>query len=171
MQMQMQKQKQKQVTMLPLCCPSCCGAPTAETTFAVNDRGIRRTDRKGSPSTASWSGLIVQVPHIDAKSRIEGRVGSQPLSKASRIVPEAKAKCRHQGSGHPSAGKPASRREVNSAADLEYPPSCSKSAQKQPDQRLLDCYWRAAGSPAGVLVIMLPTMMNANAAAPMGVMT
>ena len=106
MQMQMQKQKQKQVTLLPLML------------WCANRRDNVRSEQsrdpkngpKGSPSTASWSGLIVQVPHIDAKSRIEGWVGSQPLSKASRMVPEAKAKRRHQGSGHLSAGKPASRR-------------------------------------------------------------
>jgi hypothetical protein len=107
MQMQMQKQKQKQVTLLPLML------------WCANRRdNIRREQSrdpkngpKGSPSTASWSGLIVQVPHIDAKSRIEGWVGSQPLSKASRMVPEAKAKRRHQGSGHPSVCREASKQE------------------------------------------------------------
>jgi hypothetical protein len=60
---------------------------------------------------------------------------------------------------------------VNSAAVLEYPAlHAANPHRSNPEQRLWDYYWRTAGSPAAVLV-MLPTMMNANAAAPIGVMT
>jgi hypothetical protein len=66
--MQMQMQKQKQVTLLPLM----LWCTTRRDNIRNEQSRDPKNGPKGSPSTAAWSGLVIQVPHIDAKSRKEG---------------------------------------------------------------------------------------------------
>ena len=131
--MQMQMQKQKQVTLLPLM----LWCTTRRDNIRNEQSRDPKNGPKGSPSTAAWSGLVIQVPHIDAKSRKEGWLDLSHCRK----LPEWYQKPKPNGGTRDQdtflQGSQQAGGEVNSAADLEYPPSCSKSAQKQPGAALV----------------------------------